>query len=114
MNFSLHILHLPKRFCATKSLKGGATRRHCDYLEKTLFSRVLRAVSELLVALRPCEDNVYPDPHGLRTRRHQIVRPLTTLDDERHCGVRRLHTVGVVDVNLFYGLRKTDHTILLD
>ena len=38
---------------------------------------------ELLVTLGPGEDNVDPDPHRLRGRRHQVEHPFQSLDTER-------------------------------
>lgn len=48
------------------------------------------SVHELRVTLRPRDDHVHPDPHGLRRRRHHEVEAVVGLDAEGEGGVRAL------------------------
>lgn len=49
-----------------------------------------RSVHELCVPLRPRDDHVHPDPHGLRRRRHHEVEPVVGLHAEGEGGVGAL------------------------
>ena len=61
-------------------------------------------VLEFKVSLRPREDDVDPDPHGLRRRGHQVVGPVRRLHAEGNAGVGGARTVQVVHVDLLNGL----------
>jgi len=52
------------------------------------------SVHELRVPLRPGDDHVHPDPHGVRGRRHHVVEPVVGLHAEGQGRVRALGAEG--------------------
>ena len=72
---------------------------------------VLLSVHELLVSLGAGEDDVDPDPHGLRAGRHEVECPLGGLDAEGDLGVGRPHRVQVVHVHVLDRLQEEVNVI---
>ena len=80
------------------------------------------SVLELLVALRPGEEDVHPDPHGLGRGRHQVILPVVGLHAERGLGgeglggrVVHVHLRDRVEVDpaLYFRLQRYYYRILL-
>ena len=61
---------------------------------------------EFSVSFGAGENDVDPDAHRLRRRRHQVVSPLRSLDAERQLGVGRFDGVQMVHVDFLDRLER--------
>lgn len=81
-----------KALCPLGLRKTGRVRRVYDgRVPAEMICSLLRymclSVHELRVSLRPCDDHVHPDPHGLCWGRHHVVEPVMGFYTEGEGGV---------------------------